>query len=94
MPMRGEGPEQIKGVSMWGGAAQHPAEGAAVAWQYNRPCAQKYVCKFQSCMIISGSQVIAALRRSGFLIEELEMESAGGWDTKVPTRTKSCNGSK
>ena len=30
------------------------------AWQYNRPCAQKYVCKFQSCMVISDRLIVLA----------------------------------
>ena len=31
------------------------------AWQYNRPCAQEYVGKYQSCMVISGRLYCHAL---------------------------------
>ena len=30
------------------------------AWQYNRPCAQQYVGKSQSCMVISGRLIVHA----------------------------------
>ena len=30
------------------------------AWPYNRPCAQQYVCKSQSCMVISGRLIVHA----------------------------------
>ena len=30
------------------------------AWPYNRPCAQQYVGKSQSCMVISGRLIVHA----------------------------------
>ena len=33
---------------------------AAGAWPYNRPCAQQYVGKSQSCMVISGRLIVHA----------------------------------
>ena len=29
-------------------------------WPYNRPCAQQYVGKYQSCMVISGRLIVHA----------------------------------
>ena len=36
------------------------ADGATGAWQYNRPRAQQYVGKSQSCMVISGRFIVHA----------------------------------
>ena len=33
---------------------------ATGAWPYNRPCAQQYVGKYQSCMVISGRLIVHA----------------------------------
>lgn len=35
-------------------AQELDTKAAAGAWQYNQPCAQQYVDKYQSCMVISG----------------------------------------
>ena len=38
---------------------------ATGAWPYNRPCAQQYVGKSQSCMVISGRLIVLSPRGVG-----------------------------
>ena len=35
-----------------------PTLDASGAWQYNRPCAQEYVGKYQSCVVTSGRLIV------------------------------------
>ena len=45
------------------------------AWPYNRPCAQQYVGKSQSCMVISGRLIVHA-PVGGALSEECRLSAA------------------
>ena len=51
------------------------------AWPYNHPCAQQYVGKSQSCMVISGRLIVHAPVQLGWLI----MDAGGRRSLILPT---------